>query len=334
LGPQELIPWPMADLMDDRNPQVPWTAEQWNLLNRVVQQEAARARSAANFLPLVGPLASDVDFVRANLLLEPPHRQADTAATNPNPPVGFGVQDRDVIQLASLQVTVPVRSAQMADPELESVQLLFRRAANVLARLEDFLVFQGQPAAGRAPALAYEKLPPIWTITGGGANPGLYPIEDPKRLINPYGQKHTDDIDKIQPGSLLVSLISEAIGRLEDAGQFGPFALVLGQGLFTEAQTPNAQSLVLPQDRILPFLGSGGSLLRSSTIAPHSGVLLALAGQPVELVVASDMAVSFLQITPDPAYLFRVSEKICLRIRQPQAILGIDMSRKATQVAK
>jgi uncharacterized linocin/CFP29 family protein len=325
----------MADLMDDRNPQVPWTAEQWSLLNRVLQQEAARARSAANFLPLVGPLAADVDFVRANRLLEPHRHQPDpAAATNPNPPIGFGVMDREVIQLASLQVTVPVRSAQMADPELESVQLLFRRAANVLARLEDFLVFQGQPAAGHAPALAYEKLPPIWTITGGGANPGLYPKDDPKRLINPYDQKHIADSDKSQPGSLLVSLVSEAIGRLEDAGQFGPFALVLGQGLFTEVQTPNAQSLVLPQDRILPFLGSGGSLLRSSTLEPHCGVLMALAGQPVELVVASDMAVSFLQITPDPAYLFRVSEKICLRIRQPQAILGIDMSRNAKEAVK
>ena len=53
------------------------------------------------------------------------------------------IQDRHVIQLATLQVKVPVRGAQMADPEMTSVLALFRRAANVLARLEDAVVFRG-----------------------------------------------------------------------------------------------------------------------------------------------------------------------------------------------
>ena len=53
------------------------------------------------------------------------------------------IQDRDTIQLATLQVIVQVRGAQMADPELASVLALFRRAANVIARLEDAVVFRG-----------------------------------------------------------------------------------------------------------------------------------------------------------------------------------------------
>ena len=53
------------------------------------------------------------------------------------------IEDRDTIRLATLQVNVPVRSAQMADPELTSVLALFRRAANVIARLEDAVVFRG-----------------------------------------------------------------------------------------------------------------------------------------------------------------------------------------------
>ena len=120
--------------MTTDNPQVPWTDEQWARVNKVVQEEASRARIAATFLPLLGPLPGDTDFVRKELI----------------PPNAITIQDRDVIQLATLQVKVPVRGAQMADPEMTSVLALFRRAANVLARLEDAVVFRGlvqDPAA-------------------------------------------------------------------------------------------------------------------------------------------------------------------------------------------
>jgi uncharacterized linocin/CFP29 family protein len=118
--------------MTTDNPQVPWTDEQWARINKVVQEEASRARIAATFLPLLGPLPGDTDFVREERIqFAPP----------PAPPLG--IQDRPVIQLATLQVRVQVRGAQMADPEMTSVLALFRRAANVLARLEDAVVFRG-----------------------------------------------------------------------------------------------------------------------------------------------------------------------------------------------
>ena len=69
----------------------------------------------------------------------------------------IGIDDRDTIRLATLQVLVPVRNAQMADPEMTSVLALFRRAANVIARLEDAIVFRG--------------LAPNRTVTGGFAPP-------------------------------------------------------------------------------------------------------------------------------------------------------------------
>ena len=95
---------------------------------------------------------------------------------------------------------------------------------------------------------------------------------------------------------------------------------MLGQQLFLDAQTPSpGGSLVLPQDRIMPFLG-GGPLLRSSTIDPGNGVVVALGGAPVELVVATDVSLQFLQITTAPEFLFRVREKIALRIKQDGAI--------------
>jgi uncharacterized linocin/CFP29 family protein len=303
--------------MTANNPQVPWTDEQWARVNQVIQEEASRARVAATFLPLVGPLSADSDFVRREIIpADPPLR----------------ILDREVTQLATLHVKVWVRGAQMADPELRSVLALFRRAANVLARLEDAVVFRGlQPAAPPVvPAGGVTGLPAIWDIRGGGGTPGLWrPLPPaPWPSIPPFPApdawqwvpvRWTSVLDA---GEGLVTAVSTAIGELEHHGHFGPFAMVLGQGLFVIAQTPEPASMVLPQDRITPFLG-GGPLLRSSTLEDYSGVVVALGGAPVELVVAADMSLQFLQVTEVPTFLFRVREKIALRIKEGDAIVKL-----------
>ena len=116
--------------------------------------------------------------------------------------------------------------------------------------------------------------------------------------------------------------VSNAIGQLEGHGHFGPFAAVLGQGLFLVAQTPNpAGSLVLPQDRIIPFLG-GGSLLRSSTLDQGAGVVVALGGAPVELVIATDMSLQFLQITTEPNFFSVCAKKSRFASNRPTRSSG------------
>jgi uncharacterized linocin/CFP29 family protein len=343
--------------------QVPWTDEQWARANQVIQEEAKRARVAATFLPLYGPLDADADFIRRQEILyaAPADVQvasaAEVAAASAQfvlalaaiqaggqdfasvvaaqerlagaqailGPPRLGIDDRDTMRLATLQVTVPVRNAQMADPEMSSVLALFRRAANVLARLEDAVVFRGLapgPTAqgGVAPPAGVDGLPAIWQITGAREAQGIWRLTPP---LPPPGRSIViPAAPTLGRSERLVAAISDAIGRLEANGHFGPFAAVLGQKLFLVAQTPDKASLVLPQDRILPFLG-GGPLLRSSTLdepAGLTGVVIALGGAPIELVVATDMCLQFLQITSQPAFLFRVSEKIALRIKEPEAI--------------
>ena len=339
------------------DPQVPWTDEQWARVNQVIQEEARRARVAATFLPLYGPLPADADFVRAQdisyvasaavIAAERPAIAAAyqrynaavvagnfraAAAAQKDIDTGLAVvgrrqlniDDRDTIRLATLQLRVPIRNAQMADPEMTSVLAIFRRAANVIARLEDAVVFRGLAPSptvpgGFAPPAGVVGLPGIWQITGAQGAEGLWSITGPRRWV------------KVAPrppslrGHAIVRAVSDAIGLLEQRGHFGPFAAVLGQGLFLLAQTPDVGSLVMPQDRIIPFLG-GGPLLRSSTLDAwngFTGVVVGLGGAPVELVVATDMCLQFLQVTPEPVFIFRVCEKIALRIREPEAIVQL-----------
>src|SRR5262245_47127790 len=122
------------------DPQVPWTEEQWARVNQAIQEEARRARVAATFLPLYGPLSADTDFVRDGTIT---YQQLTGHDLRQRQIRRIRINDRAVIQLATLQVKVFVRGPQMADPEMTSVLALFRRAANVLARLEDAVIFRG-----------------------------------------------------------------------------------------------------------------------------------------------------------------------------------------------
>lgn len=288
--------------MNAYDPQVPWTEEQWARVTQTIQEEANRARVAAKFLPMFGPLPGDTDFVKTGLLdyHDAPHGLGQSKVMH--------VHDKGIIQLTTIQVRVVLRGAQMADPDLTSALQMFRRAANVVARVEDAIVFCGQTGMDNGPlADATASLPKIWSVSGGENN---------------FGLRHTAHSDPVDPhphrGAALVQQVSRRIGELEGRGFFGPFAVVLGDHLFNDAQSP-ANSLVLPADRIVPFLG-GGPLVRSSTLASDEGMVIALGAEVAELVVATDISLSFLQVTVDPHYVFRVYEKIAVRLKEKHAI--------------
>jgi uncharacterized linocin/CFP29 family protein len=272
------------------NPQVPWTEEQWVRVNLAIQEEAQRARTAAKFLPLYGPLPPDTDFVR----------KVDIPAGAP-----LTVNDTTTIELSTLQLKVHLRGAQLADPEMGSVLSAFRRAANILARIEDAIVFNGLPLPAGTPTLGVQ-------ITGGLTSSGLVPVGAP--VAPPVA---------ITDGATLVEAVTNAVANLEKKGYFSPFAVVLSQDFFAYTSQPNpARPQVTPEEQIVPLLG-GGSLLRCSAIPDGHGVVVSLGGEPVELVVATDMSLQFLQLTTDPTYVFRVYEKLALRIKSNDAVVKL-----------
>ena len=110
------------------------------------------------------------------------------------------------------------------------------------------------------------SLPPVWQITSAAPNSGLFQAAaEAGRTRRRQPRPAAAGPPAAGAGQRLVTGAAQAILQLEGRGQFGPYALVLGHGLFLIAETPDPSSLVLPQDRIIPFLG-GGSLLRSSAL--------------------------------------------------------------------
>lgn len=289
--------------MDQDNSQFEWTEEQWNRVQEAVRDEARKVRVAASFLPTYGPLAPDAETVPRQTLFEEDHKP-------------LRVDDRTTRALTTVSINVQMRRPQAAQTDLSSPMIMFRRAANLIARVEDYIIFRGQPSKVED----IQVKPSIFRVSGGDTFLGL--IDEAKNVRNIV----TIGTDPSGQGQDLVAAVVTAISLLEENAYLGPFALVLGVDVYDVAYTPNKPSLVLPADRIKPLLD--GPLLRSSTIDRSEGVLVSLAGEFIDLVVARDIAVRFLHITDEARRLFRVSQRFTLRVKQPKAIVALLPKKK------
>jgi uncharacterized linocin/CFP29 family protein len=305
--------------MNSNGSDVNWSQEQWQRVTKAVDEEAQRARVAASFLPLFGPVDSSVVGV-PNLRLG----YSGDAAPDSGPDTQRMWVDSDPqTLLTTIAVTISLRSHEVADGELSAALAMFRRAANVIARVEDALLFHGQTGKGQPPAAGVAHLPRIFTVSGGRPQPGLLAARTRIPLTIPTVA------DSRGGGDATVSSVVQSVNELEARGHMGPYACVLGHDVFTAACTPTA-SLVLPRDRILPFLN--GPLVRSSSLPADSGLLIALGGGPVEIVVGSDIAVRFIQTTPEPRYLFRLSERVALRVKEWSGVAVFDPKARTIQI--
>lgn len=283
-----------------------WTEDYWNRIVGVVNDEAQKGRVAAQMLPMVGPEDPTTVAVPSFSL-----------TTRAAPPVRLEVDSDPTLFLSTIAVNVYVRSREAADPNLTAALGMFRRAANYIARVEDALVFNGRgpglaPAFGLAAAIAN-----VCTVTGNGTPQGLFVGPAGGRTLIPVAAIPAANPGPFPQGDQVVTAIIRSINALDGRGQLGPYACALSPELFEAVCTPN-NNLVLPRDRVLPFLQ--GPLLRSSAILPYYGVVVALSANPVELVVARDIHVRFLQTSEEPCLVFRVSERVALRIKEDAAI--------------
>jgi uncharacterized linocin/CFP29 family protein len=280
--------------MSDLGPAL--TDDQWNRIREIVHDQAMRARVAASFLPLYGPLPGDTTTVPGDLLTQP--RAGDQGSLE--------VNDYATIRLASVAVNVAVKNHMLADPELGAASILFRRAANIIARVEDAIIFRGKNA-NNVPGT--ETLPQVFTLSGSDYV-GLFDLA-PSGIHLPTGST----------GPAIFSAVVAAINALENAAYYKPFACVLSDNLFQRIYEPIPNSMVLPADSIPPMLN--GPLLRSSTLEDDTGLVVSLQGNPVEIVVGQEIHVRYLQGTPEGDNLFRVSQRFVLRVKDPTAIVTI-----------
>lgn len=296
------------------------TADQWDKIRQIVHDEALRARVAASFLPLYGPLPGATVAVPVDTLdYQPLAAPSAAARAAGQPDRRMVVDDFDTVRLASVSVNVYLKNHMLADPELAAAVIMFTRAAKIIARVEDSLIFNGKQQG--TPILGTAGLQNVFDV--GGA-------DDYQGLVD-FGSQQPVAINFATPADLgpaVFRAVVDAIGRLEEGGHYRSYALVLANDLFTAINTPIPNSMVLPADSMPPVLD--GPLLRSSSLEPGQGLVISLQGNPVEIVVPGDISVRYLQGTLDGLHALRVSERFVLRVKEPTAIVLIETAT-ATQ---
>lgn len=275
------------------------TAEQWDRIRQIVHDEALRARVAATFLPLYGPLPGATETVPRNLLGISHGRLA--------------VNDHDVLRIGQVSINVTLRNHMLADPEMAAAGILFRRAAEIIARYEDAIIFNGRPSSRADDVRGVGGLDAAGVRLGGADSyEGLVTLVPRDHEVAFGGGAGS-------PGVEVFQAVVEAILKLEEAGHVRPFACVLSNDLFTAINIPLPNSMVLPRDSIPPYL-DGGPLLRTSCLERGTGLVLSLSGEPAEIVVPSDISVRYLHANDEGHHVFRVSQRFVLRVKEPHAL--------------
>ena len=144
---------------------------------------------------------------------------------------------------------------------------------------------------------------------------------------------------QLDNNSKMQAIIVDAINSLENNGYVAPYVCVFGRNPFQAAFIPINNSTVLPRDRIEPLIGR--ELLHASgiDILPHKfdqydaklgegnwrsrGVLLSMANEPIDLALAAEATPEFRQVDDEGRYVFSVSERFALRIKDIKAIVPL-----------
>jgi uncharacterized linocin/CFP29 family protein len=285
-----------------------WSDAQWQKVNNCVTEAFGKASVASAFLPCYGPLAGSTETVRNERLKEEHSSESATIRLDDNHPLVN-------MKLVNLTVKVELSSEQVADETLSNAMFAFRRAADILAQEEDRIVFRGYDTVhGKSVFVANTVTPqPGLADANTHFEPIVLNAKPAKKTAKGVAAADIDAFGVNRTGVAVVSAVVQAINRLENGSNPGPFACVLGDTLFEAVQQPSF-AFVLPSDRITPLLK--GPLLRSGAIENKgAGIVVSLAGNAVDLVVGTPPTVQFLQRTTDAKFLFRVYERFVLRIR-------------------
>jgi hypothetical protein len=327
--------------MNDAIAKLPWTDRQWDLVQQAVKQEAERTRVPAKSLRAAKADPTDVAVpayalgtTNLPLSANPLANTALGAIPGVGQPQRTDVNSNPTVYLTTLSKLVYVRNREVADGDLEAVLTYFRRAGAEIARAENALLLNGRRLGG-GPAAAAPN-PPIPGVAADiivNRIPGTGPVRGLYAPAGVVGQA-SPPIVGIRPptaaaiaiagapaaaGGEVTAAVSRATAQLENAAYHGPFAMVVSSSRWAEINQPSAQSLVPARPAIERIL-LGGPLMHSDLLQPGAALVFPHDCPELEQVVARDINVKFLHASEEPRFVFRVSVRTALRVRDRNAI--------------
>jgi len=278
--------------------------------NQITETVGATARICAQFLPKyeLPPNTKSVTSTRIN------------RATSV-------VDDVTTIPLTEIRMRFSLDWQQVSAGDLTTALFTVRKFAQAYCLLEDRLLLRGQAL----PPRNHQQLP----LGDGqaivlGQDQGLPPGGEVQRGQANFGLSGADAI----PGDLeyIYDSIANGLSLLED--QTGPWAIVMGAGLFDQSDRRDPHFDDSPRQRIENLLGT--KAYRTTILTPLTAILIGGAASPedvsrsgepmgpVDRAVALEPQLRFLGIDNQGQYAFAIVGSLALRVRDKDNIVRVE----------
>jgi len=299
-----------------------WSDDVWKSIDQAVADEHKLTAVAAQFLTPPVPYDT-IDMIPGTV-------PADTVIIGDGGLLSVDEsENRTIIEIA---VLFKVRQSQAAsEAKMKTAESLATRAANLLARGEDLIVFQGL-AALNDPLFTSKSvilINPKNTNVSNGIDSFIF-SGSTKIPVKP-AETNTENPTLSIYGENTYAAVAEAYARLQEH-HYGRQALVLPTTIYADTYATRTTTLDIPAitaDRIKGLIGDrvyGTSTLPAlDSSSPAKGVLLALDGNTMDLVVQMAPTVA---VVPQDAtsgdYVLKVYERFALRLKDPNAVIELD----------
>jgi uncharacterized linocin/CFP29 family protein len=276
----------------------------WDEIDKAVDDEN-QLKVAARFLPPY-PLPGATSALRSVI--------------NPKTSPVLSIQQSDTIPLIEMGVQFALMEAQVNEEANAHLGVtLAHRAGAFLDLAEDLVIFQGN-AGLKDPVFE------IVQTDGSDAGTGLVNIPSGDFVIKVFPVE-VDDLDPTQNryGENTFGAVAQAFALLQKT-HYGRCALVLHTNVYADTYAALPETLAVPAERITGLVSD--HFYVSSALPPFTGILVAIDGDTMDLVVGQAPITTFTQVS-NSQYLFRLYERIALRLKDPTAVVRLEFQQKA-----
>ncbi|HZH03896.1 MAG TPA: family 1 encapsulin nanocompartment shell protein [Myxococcaceae bacterium] len=269
----------------------PLRQEEWDRLNETVIQVARRSLVGRRILDLYGPLGAGVQTVAHDEYTGVSPGAVDIVGEQDTATVFTDARKFKTIPILYKDFLLHWRDIEAARTHNMPLDVSAAAGAAALcAQQEDELIFYGDLKLGH------------------------------EGLMNASGRQTVRLGDWAEPGKGYLSIV-ESTRKLNEAGHYGPYAVVLSPRLFSLLHRIFEKTGVLEIETIRELAVDG--VFQSNRLRGDSGVVISTGRENLDLAVALDMSTAYLG-AERMNHPFRVLESLILRIKHPDALCTLE----------
>lgn len=289
--------------MGNRDQVTQWQGTQnWDDIDKAVDDEN-QLKVAARFLspyPLLGKTSALRGIINAK-----------------KSPI-LSIQQSDMMPLIEIGVQFALTAAQVTDEAQSQTGVTLAHRAGALGALaEDLVIFQGNKGLDD---------PVFQTVQTDGSDAGTGLVfAPPKDQVIPVFPVIVDpaDPDQNRYGENTFGEVARAFALLQKT-HYGRCALVLHTNVYADTYAALPDTLAVPAERIKGLVSD--HFFVSSALPPFTGILVAIDGDTMDLVVGQDPFTEFTQVN-NSQWIFRLYERFALRLKDPTAVVRLEFQK-------